>query len=95
MSLSEDFKNKKEEITEGIENKKNEIVSGIQDTKKGITESIDSGVKKTVRFTKRLFMFTLLGAILGTGVWLYWCNMTYSDGTRTGYLSIQGKQRES
>ena len=92
MSLSEDFKNKKDEISSEIENKKNEIASGISETKKGITTSIDNSVKKTVRFTKRLLWISLLAAIIGTAGWLYWSNMTYSDGTRTGYLMKVSKK---
>lgn len=92
MSLSEDFKNKKDEITSGIEDKKNEIVSDITETKNEISAKIDRGVQKTVSFTKRLLWISLIAAILGTGAWLFWSNLTYSDGTRTGYLMKVSKK---
>ena len=97
MSLSEDLNNKKEElksslnnkteeIKDSITNKTDEIKDSIAETKAGISESIDSGVKKTKRFTIRLFWgLFILGILAGAG-YMFWCNMTYSDGTRTGTL---------
>ncbi len=75
MSLQEDLNNKKEELQSSIQDKKNEI-----------SETIGSGVKKTKRFTKRLLLFTFLAALLIGAGYMFWCNMTYSDGTRTGTL---------
>ena len=88
MSLQEEFNNKKEELI----NKKEEIQSSIQETKNEISESIDSKIKKTKRFTKRLLWFTLLAALLAGAGYMFWCNMTYSDGTRTGTLMKVSKK---
>jgi len=92
MSLQEDLNNKKDELKDDLINKKEEIQQSIQEKKDGISESIDSGIKKTKSFTKKLFLFLLLGAIIVGAGYMFWCNMTYSDGTRTGTLMKVSKK---
>ena len=86
MSLSEELNNKKDEFKESINNKTDDIKESIAETKAGISNSIDRGVKKTKRFTIRLIWgLFILGFLVGMG-YMLWCNLTYSDGTRTGTL---------
>ena len=86
MSLSEDLNNKKEELKDSLTNKTEEIKDSIAETKAEISESIDKKVQKTKRFTKRLFLGLLFLSLIAGGLYMFWCNMTYSDGTRTGTL---------
>lgn len=73
-------------LKEEFEEKKNDLVEDIEETKDKIEETVKKGVTKTKRFFKRLFLFSFLGLVVAGGVYLFWCSMTYSTGTRTGYL---------
>jgi len=90
--LQDSLNNKKEEIQDSIQEKKDEITESIQEKKNEISSSINEGGKKIKRFTKRLFLFSLLAAILIGAGYMFWCNMTYSDGTRTGTLMKVSKK---
>jgi hypothetical protein len=58
----------------------------LNEKKEEINTSIKSGFEKTKHFFKRLFRFFLVLLIFGGGAYLFWCNYTYSTGTRTGNL---------
>ncbi len=58
----------------------------MNEKKEDIGASLKSGVDKTKRFFKRLFRILLLLILLSGGAYLFWCNYTYSTGTRSGYL---------
>ena len=69
-----------------FEDKTNEFKKDIAETKESINKSIDSGVAKAKKFTRRLF-WSLLGlAILAVIGFFLWGNYTYSEGTRAGDL---------
>ncbi len=71
---------------ENFEEKKDAISEDIQEAKEAIGKSIDSGVKKTKSFFRRLFLIVGLGLVLVGAGYLLWANWTYSEGSRTGYL---------
>lgn len=49
--------------------------------------SVSEGVKKTKRFMVRLILLLLLLLIVGSALYIYLMGyISYSDGTRTGYL---------
>ena len=54
--------------------------------KDDMSASFKSGVASTKRFFKRLFRILIMLIIFGGGAYLFWCNYTYSSGTRTGFL---------
>jgi len=54
--------------------------------KEDMGSSIKSGVQMTKRFLKRLLRLALILIVFGGGAYLFWCNYTYSSGTRSGYL---------
>jgi len=96
-SLKESFDDKKNElsksiddkanaISKSIDDKKNEINKDIEETKDSLKKSMDSGVKKTKSFFKKLMWILLIGAILGGIGYYFFATATYSKGTRTGYL---------
>lgn len=85
-SLKDSLEKKKDAIQDSIEEKTNSIKDGITEKKDEISESISAGVKKTVSFTKRLLWSVFFIGLLIGAAYMFWCNMTYSDGTRTGYL---------
>ena len=69
-----------------FEDKKNEFQKDISETKVQIGKSIDSGLAKAKRFTKRL-LWTILGMIILAIIGFFlWGNYTYSEGTRAGDL---------
>ena len=92
MSLKDDLESKKNEIKSEIEQKAEAIKSEISETKQEISESIEKGIKKTWSFTKRLIWSIILLGIVAGGIYLFWCNMTYSEGSRTGYLMKVSKK---
>ncbi|MFK7933439.1 MAG: hypothetical protein AB8G22_08005 [Saprospiraceae bacterium] len=69
-----------------FEERKNELSADINERKVQVADSIESGVKKTKSVFKKLFAFSLIAAIIVGGLYLLWCNWTYSDGTRAGDL---------
>ncbi|MFT5167102.1 MAG: hypothetical protein ACI8P3_002339 [Saprospiraceae bacterium] len=71
---------------ENFEEKKDALKEGYEETKENISESIESGVKKTKSFFKKVLIYSLIGLVVSGGVYLLWSNWTYSEGTRTGYL---------
>jgi hypothetical protein len=71
---------------ENFEEKKEALKEDIEETKESIGKSFNSGVRKTKSFFKKVLIYTLIGVVVSGGVYLLWCNWTYSDGTRTGYL---------
>ena len=91
-SFKENFDEKKEELSKDIEEKKDSIKKEIEETKESISSTFDSGVKKTKKFFRKLFVFSLLGLIVAGGLYLAWANWTYSEGTRTGYLMKLSKK---
>lgn len=54
--------------------------------KEAFSASMKSGVDSTKRFVKRMFRLLLLLLVLGAGTYFFWCNYTYSTGTRSGIL---------
>lgn len=66
--------------------KKEELSKDIEEAKESLKKSVDSGVKKTKSFLRKVLIFGLIGAVLfGAGYYLY-ANYTFSEGSRTGYL---------
>jgi hypothetical protein len=85
-SLKESFDDKKNELSKSIDDKKNELSKDIEETKDSIKKSMDTGVKKTKGFFKKLIWILLIGAALGAAGYYFFATSTYSKGTRTGYL---------
>ena len=83
---------KKENISKAIDDKKDAISKEIAETKQAIGSTIESGVKKTKSFFRKLFLFTGLALILAGILYTVWANWTYSEGTRTGYLMKLSKK---
>ena len=79
-------------IKDNLEDKKDEISKEISDKTESISNSIDSGIKKTKRFFRKVLLFSLLAAFIGGGLYLLWSNWTYSEGSRTGYLMKLSKK---
>ena len=75
-----------EEVTDAVSKKKEAIVSSMKEKKQDISESIDSGVKKTKRFFRRVLMGAFLLAVVVAGVYMLYASWTYSEGTRSGDL---------
>lgn len=73
-------------IKDEFEETKKEFSEGMAERKEQLAESFDSGVKKTKSVFKKLFLFSLFIAIIAGGLYMLWCNWTYSDGTRAGDL---------
>ena len=66
--------------------KKRKIKEDVSETKEMIETTIDAGVSKAKKFTKKL-LWALLGlAILAIAGFFLWANYTYSEGTRAGDL---------
>lgn len=73
-------------LKKDFDDKKKELQKDISETKDQIGKSIDSGVAKAKRFTKKL-LWTLFGlAILAVIGFFLWGAYTYSEGTRAGDL---------
>ena len=85
-SLKDEFDEKKKELADDIQEKTKEITDDIIEKKEEIQASVKSGVTKTKRFFKRVFLFSLLALVLAGVAYIWWCSWTYSSGTRTGYL---------
>ena len=84
--IKEEFEEKKNSISEELSDRKEKISDSIQETKNSISSSVDSGVKKTKSFLKKLVLgLFLLGILAGVGYYFF-ATWTYSDGTRTGTL---------
>lgn len=73
-------------LKEEFEDRKNELSSEINERKEQLSNSIESGVKKTKSVFRKLLGWSLVLAILAAGMYLLWCNWTYSEGTRAGDL---------
>lgn len=73
-------------LKEDFEKKKNQLAEDISETTDSIQDSVKSGVSKTKSFLKKLLIYSLIGAVLAGGLYMLWCNWTYSEGTRTGIL---------
>ena len=83
---------KKENISKAIDEKKDAISKEISETKAAIGSTIDSGVKKTKSFFRKLFLFAGLALVVAGILYMVWANWTYSEGTRTGYLMKLSKK---
>ncbi|HFA48843.1 MAG TPA: hypothetical protein ENJ95_07490 [Bacteroidetes bacterium] len=69
-----------------FEEKKHELEEGLAEKKEKLEKTIDSGVAKAKKFTKRL-LWSIFGlAILAIIGFFLWANYTYSEGTRAGNL---------
>ena len=75
-----------------LEEKKEAFNKEIAETKQAIGKTIDSGVKKTKSFFRKLFLFAGLALVLAGILYTVWANWTYSEGTRTGYLMKLSKK---
>jgi len=73
-------------IKDSINNTANDIKQDFADKKKSISNAVNSGVKKTISFTKKLIYSIIVILLLSGAAYMWWCNWTYSDGTRTGVL---------
>lgn len=73
-------------IKDEFEETKKEFSEGLSERKEQLSESIDSGVQKTKSVFKKLLLLSLVVGIIVGGLYILWCNWTYSDGTRAGDL---------
>ncbi len=58
----------------------------MDEKKEGLNNSFKSLIEKIKLLFKRLFRLILILIVFGGGAFLFWCNYTYSSGTRTGFL---------
>ncbi len=80
------FEEAADSLSKGYEEKKDAVSKSITDTKDSVSKSIDSGVKKTKSFFRKVFIFSLISLVLAGVGYMLWANWTYSEGTRTGYM---------
>ena len=73
-------------IKDSFDDKKEELSKEITETKENFMKGVDTGVKKTKKFFRKLFLLLLTALVLFGIGYLVWANYTYSDGSRTGYL---------
>ena len=84
--LKEEFEEKKNQLSEELSERKEKISDSIQETKQSISNTVDSGVKKTKSFLKKLVLgIFFLGILAGVGYYFF-ATWTFSEGTRTGTL---------
>ena len=85
-SIKDEFEDKKNKLSEEIEERKDSIEESLSEKKEMLSQSIDSGVKKTKSFMKKLLIASIMAAFVFGGLYILWANYTYSDGTRAGNL---------
>lgn len=73
-------------IKKEFEEKSGEFKKDIAETKDKMSKSIDSGMKKTKSFFKKILWSALLILIVGIIGFFLYANYTYSEGTRAGDL---------
>ncbi len=76
----------KDSISKNIEETKDSLSKSYEGTKDSISESVDSGIKKTKSFFRKVLIFSSLALLLVGIGYMVWANWTYSEGTRTGYM---------
>lgn len=81
----EDDKNMFEEAADSLS-------KGYEEKKEAVSKSIDSGVKKTKNFFRKILIYSSIGLVLAAAGYMLWANWTYSEGTRTGYLMKLSKK---
>ena len=86
------FEEAADSLSKGYEEKKEALSKEITETKESLSKSIDSGVKKTKSFFRKLIILSIIGLVLAGVGYLVWANWTYSEGTRTGYLMKLSKK---
>lgn len=86
------FEEAADSLSKGYEEKKEAVSKSITETKESVSKTIDSGVKKTKSFFRKVFILSFIGLILAGAGYLLWANWTYSEGTRTGYLMKLSKK---
>jgi len=84
--ISKGIDNAKESISSSIESTKDSISKELTETKESISKSVDSGVKKTKSFFRKVLIYSSIAAVLALVGYMFWANWTYSEGTRTGYM---------
>ncbi len=82
----ESISEKNEKIVSSIKETKDDIKESIQEKKEDLSKSINSGVKKTKSFLKKLIFGLLFLGVLSFGFYMLYANWTYSEGTRAGNL---------
>lgn len=85
-------KDSKEEDKNMFEEAADSLSKGYEEKKDAVSKSIDSGVKKTKSFLKKVLILSMVGLVLTVVGYLLWANWTYSEGTRTGYLMKLSKK---
>ncbi len=85
-SWGDKYEETKENISEKYEEVSDKISDSIEETKENLNESVKTGVKKTKSFFKKLFFGIFFLVLLALAGYMFYCNMTYSEGTRTGQL---------
>ena len=85
-NIVDSISEKNEQISNSIKETKDDIKESIQEKKEGISKSINTGVKKTKSFLKKLFIGLSVLGILSLGFYMFYSNWTYSEGTRAGNL---------
>lgn len=73
-------------IKDSFEEGKNKLNEEIEEKTDAIKESFNKGMTKTKKFFRKLFLYLIIGLVVGGGVYMLYANYTYSSGTRTGYL---------
>ncbi len=84
--ISKGLDNAKESISSSIESTKDSISKEITETKESISKTVDSGVKKTKSFFRKVLIYSSILLVLAGIGYMLWANWTYSEGTRTGYM---------
>lgn len=95
--MSSENENPKEEIKPEddknmFEEAADSLSKGYEEKKDAVSKSIDSGVKKTKSFFKKVLIFSSIGLVLAAAGYMLYANWTYSEGTRTGYLMKLSKK---
>lgn len=62
------------------------LKENLEEQKEHTKSWFQRSIAKLKLFFKRFLRLVLLLIVLGGGAYLFWCNYTYSTGTRTGYL---------
>ncbi|MEM6964365.1 MAG: hypothetical protein AAF573_06340 [Bacteroidota bacterium] len=84
--ISKGIDDAKDSISKSYESTKGSISKEISETKESISKTVDSGIKKTKWFLRKVVIYSFVAAIIALAGYMLWANWTYSEGTRTGYM---------
>ena len=90
--ISKGLENAKDSISEKYENTKDSISKELTETKESISKTVDTGVKKTKSFFRKVLIYSSIILVVAAIGYMLWANWTYSEGTRTGYMMKLSKK---